>query len=85
VLAILVVAGCTTTRPLYLTNTPVGSKVGESTGKINFFGIFGFKADYSLQTAVKNGGINKVATVDLKVTRLLGGLLTTYTTIVTGE
>ncbi|MDR1375039.1 MAG: TRL-like family protein [Treponema sp.] len=85
VLAISLIAGCTITKPLDLTNNSVGSKIGESTGKVNFFGAFGANADFSLQTAAQNGGITKVATVDLKVTRLLGGLLTTYTTIVTGE
>jgi hypothetical protein len=85
VLAILMIAGCTTTRPLDLTNNTVGSKVGEATGKINFMGMFGANVDVSLQTAAKNGGITKIATVDARVTNILGGLFVTYTTIVTGE
>jgi hypothetical protein len=76
--------GCTTTEPFDLTNNPVGSKVGEATGTINFNGAFGATADYSLQTAAKNGGITRIATVDLRVYNVLG-LIKTYTTIVTGE
>lgn len=85
VLVVLAIAGCTTTVPFDLTNNTVGSKIGEATGKVNFFGALGGNADYGLQTAAKNGDITRIATVDLRVTRLLGGLFTTYTTIVTGE
>ncbi|MDR2185531.1 MAG: TRL-like family protein [Treponema sp.] len=85
VLAILMIAGCTTTRPFDLTNNTVGSKVGEATGKISFGGAFGANIDVGLQAAAKNGGITKIATVDLEVTRILGNLFVTYTTIVTGE
>jgi uncharacterized protein YceK len=85
VLAIMTIAGCTTTVPFDVTNNAVGSKVGEATGKINFYGSLGGNADYSLQTAAKNGGITRIATVDLRITNMLGGLFVTYTTIVTGE
>jgi hypothetical protein len=82
-LAVVVIAGCTTVVPIDLTNNPVGTKVGEASGTINFGGAFGGTADYSLQTAAKNGGISKISTVDLRVKQGLFGV--TYTTIVTGE
>jgi hypothetical protein len=84
VLVIMAIAGCTTTRPFDLTNNTVGSKVGEASGQLLLGGAFGGDADYSLQTAAKNGGITKVATVDMRVKNVLG-IIVTYTTIVTGE
>jgi hypothetical protein len=84
VLVVLAITGCTTTEPVDLTNNPVGTKVGESSGTLVFGGAFGGTVDYSLQTAAKNGGINKISTVDLRI-RNLGIFGVTYTTIVTGE
>lgn len=74
---------CTLTMPVTATSNPVGNKVGESTGTV-FLQIFAFDADASIRTAAKNGGITKVSTVDIKQTNILG-IVTTYTTIVTGE
>jgi hypothetical protein len=84
IVAFVAIVGCTTTVPRDVTNNTVGSKVGESSGKLIFRGFFGGTADYSVQTAVANGGINKIATVDSRVNDILG-IVTTYTTIVTGE
>jgi hypothetical protein len=84
ILVVLVIAGCTTTEPFDLTNNTVGTKVGESTAKILFGGAFGGTWDYSIKTAAENGGITKIGSVDLRVNDLLG-IVTTYTTIVTGE
>ncbi|MDR1277126.1 MAG: TRL-like family protein [Treponema sp.] len=83
-LVVMAIAGCTTTVPVDLTNNPVGTKVGEASGTLNFGGALGGNADYSLQTAAKNGGITRIATVDLRVKSILG-FSVTYTTIVTGE
>jgi hypothetical protein len=84
-LAIMAIAGCTTVTPVDLTSNTIGSKVGEATGTVNFYGALGGNADFSLQTAAKNAGITRIATVDMRVKNLLGGLFVTYTTIVTGE
>lgn len=82
VLAVLAVVGCTTTVPYDVTNNSVGSKVGEASASV-YIWTFSGDFDYSLQTAAKNAGISKIATVDLRVKNFLVGK--TYTTIVTGE
>jgi ABC-type glycerol-3-phosphate transport system substrate-binding protein len=81
-LAVLAVVGCTTTIPYDVTNNSVGSKVGEASGTFYFWTWKG-DFDWSLQTAAKNAGISKIATVDLREKRFIIGR--TYTTIVTGE
>jgi predicted nucleic acid-binding protein len=43
-----------------------------------------FDQDASISAAAKNGGITKIATVDIKSTSILN-LIVTYETIVTGE
>jgi hypothetical protein len=84
ILAVLAITGCTTTAPFDLTNNTVGSKVGESTAKVLFGGIFGGTWDYSIKTAAENGGITKIGSVDQRVNNVLN-IIVTYTTIVTGE
>ena len=74
---------CSLTMPVTATSNPVGKKVGQSTGTV-YLQVFAFDADASIRTAAKNGGITRIATVDIKQTNLLG-IITTYTTIVTGE
>lgn len=82
VVVAIALQSCAVTTPILVTDNPVGSKVGEASYKV----ILGFRplnADAGIATAAKNGGINKVATVDIKVR---GGLFTqTVTTYVTGE
>ena len=78
------VAGCATvTLPAAATTNPVGSKVGQASGRIWLY-AFG-TADAGIQAAAKNGGIRNISTVD--VTQELGilGLWVDYTTTVTGE
>ncbi|MDR0722077.1 MAG: TRL-like family protein [Treponema sp.] len=78
------VAGCATiTSPVVATTNPVGSKVGQASGKI-WLGVFG-SADAGIQAAAKNGGITNISTVDF--TQKLGilGLWVEYETTVTGE
>jgi hypothetical protein len=86
ILAVMAITGCTTTTPLDLTNNSVGSKVGEASGTILLGGIFtkDLVVDVSIQTAAKNAGITKIATVDYRLYDVLG-FTQTYTTIVTGE
>jgi hypothetical protein len=76
--------GCATiTSPVAATSNPVGSKVGQSSGKI-WLGVFG-SADAGIQAAAKNGGITNISTVDF--TRKLGilALWVEYEATVTGE
>jgi drug/metabolite transporter (DMT)-like permease len=78
------VVGCATiTIPVVATTNPVGSKVGQASGKI-WLGVFG-SADAGIQAAAKNGGIKTISTVDL--TQKLGflGLWIEYKATVTGE
>jgi outer membrane murein-binding lipoprotein Lpp len=84
-LAVFLIAGCKTVyTPLTVTTNPVGTKVGEATANVGQFG--GKDRDYSIQTAAKNAGITKIATVDIRHKySLIPGLVNTYTTIVTGE
>ncbi len=79
----LLMASCSTTSPSMITQNSVGTKVGRSTGTV-FLRVLAFGADWSLQTAAKNGGISKIATVDTKVTNVFG-IIWTFETIVTGE
>lgn len=84
-LAVLLVMGCSTvTVPVFVNSNSINSsKVGEASATIIFGGIFGGEFDYSLQTAAKNGGITRIATVDKRIKRELFGY--TITTVVTGE
>lgn len=77
------VSSCALTLPVNATSNPVGSKVGtaKATG---YLGSLFFKADASIRTAAKNGGITKISTVDIKKKNILG-IVITYETIVTGE
>ena len=94
-IAALTLASCQTTVPSMVTDNPIGTKVGKASGTCyDLFGIFSiitlgkgglcFNADYSIHAAAKNGGINKIATVDIHRTSVLG-IVITYETIVTGE
>ena len=78
-----IVTSCSITRPINATGYAVGSKVGiaKATG---YFGVIFIDGDASIRTAAKNGGINRISSVDLKKTSILG-IVVTYETIVTGE
>jgi hypothetical protein len=76
--------GCATiTSPVAATTNPVGSKVGQSSGKI-WLGVFG-SADAGIQAAAKNGGITNISTVDFTQKLGLLGLWVEYEATVTGE
>lgn len=79
----LVVASCSITLPVNATGYAVGSKVGTATAT-GYLGVLFFNADASIRTAAKNGGINRISSVDIKKTSLLN-IIVTYETIVTGE
>lgn len=81
-------AACTSISPVNATSNPVGSKVGEAE-TMYLFHILTLKpkflyADYSIQTAAKNGGISRISTVDVLNKNILG-IIGWTTTIVTGE
>ena len=76
-------SSCSITLPVAVSSNPIGAKTGSAKADV-FLRVFSFGGDASIQTAAKSGGITRVATVDMKVTDLLG-LIQTYTTIVTGE
>ena len=77
------ITSCSITKPINATGYAVGSKVGtaKATG---YFGVIFIDGDASIRTAAKNGGINRISSVDLKKTSLLG-IIVTYETIVSGE
>jgi hypothetical protein len=90
------VGACTTTitMPVDATNNPIGSKVGEQSETVHFVWIFplSYSWDASAYKAAQNGGIAKIATVDVqlkhewKLSRFFPLFRdTTVTTIVTGE
>lgn len=76
-------SSCSLILPVNATGNSVGSKVGtaKATG---YLGVLFFDADASIKSAAKNGGISKISTVDIKMTSLLG-IIVTYETIVTGD
>lgn len=80
---VVVLSACTTIdAPYAVTDNPVGSKVGQSSGSL----IFGFgDVDASLRTAASNGGITEISTVDFEIQQVLGFLFVNFTTTVTGE
>jgi hypothetical protein len=79
----LLLTSCSITYPVMVTDNPIGTKVGKASGNCYFRAIC-IDTDYSLQSAAKNGGIKKIATVDIKVTNVLG-IIWTFETTVTGE
>ena len=81
-LSVSLLTSCTLTLPVAATSNTVGAKVGNAS-TTSFLGL-NFAGDASIQTAAKKGGISKISTVDFKTTNVLF-ILTTYTTIVTGE
>jgi hypothetical protein len=90
-------ASCSVVVPYAATNNKIGDKVGKSStmcifgapvvpgpgGNIVATGGFVMNGDYGIADACKNGGINKIATVDVKVKTFL--FFSNYELIVTGE
>ena len=80
---VALLTSCTVSGPLLITDNKAIEKRGEASYTVWLGIIRPTTADASIKTAAKNGGITKVATVDVKI---YGGLFkTTHTTIVTGE
>ena len=76
--------GCpSVNHPVAASSATVGAKTGQSSGQI-ILGLFG-NVDAGMLAAAKAGGITKIATVDTKVQSVLGPVILTFTTTVTGE
>ncbi|MEM7037344.1 MAG: TRL-like family protein [Bacteroidota bacterium] len=76
-------ASCSMTMPVNATSNEVGSKVGTSKGSC-YLGALCFGVDASIKSAAKNGNVKRISTVDMKVSNILG-IVITYETMVTGE
>lgn len=75
-------ASCSVSGPIMVSNHEIGAKRGEASRKI-FLGINFGHTDLGAITAAKKGKITKIATVDAK---MQGGMFSkTYSTIVTGQ
>jgi hypothetical protein len=82
IFTVVLMTSCSISGPLVVTDNKALEKRGEAS-YTSWFGFPPFNGDASIQTAAKNGGITKVATVDRKV---YGGLFrVTVTTTVTGS
>jgi hypothetical protein len=80
----LALMGCpSVTVPLQVTDNPIGSKTGTSGGTI-ILGLVG-DANAGAGAAAQNAGITKIATVDTQVKLMVGFVMVTVTTTVTGE
>ncbi len=80
--ALAALTSCTQTLLPMATKNDVGNKSGVAKGKK----IFGFgNVDASIETAAKSGGITKIATVDRTVKIGFLGIVSKYSTTVTGE
>ena len=80
--ALLAFSGCTSIVPVSAGAGTIGSRRGEASG-VWLFGL-PLAADLSAATAAANGGIKRIATIDVKTTNILG-LIIVKTTIVTGD
>ncbi|BDD03033.1 TRL domain-containing protein [Aureibacter tunicatorum] len=79
----VLLSSCTMTLPVATSGKVTGSKVGTSKATV-ILGFF-FNQDASIAKAAKAGNIEEIATVDQKITNVLGLIYTKYETIVTGE
>ena len=85
VLAAVLIASCSTVRPVAGASGVVGRKTGEASQA--FFAAFPIKGEGGIAQAAKNGGITKVGTVDVKVNWPASPVIpyVVITTVVTGE
>ena len=81
--AVIALMGCPSVNLPHSVGSASIEKTGQASGTI-ILGLFG-DVDAGIATAAKNGGITKVATVDVRVKQMLGYFMVTYTTTVTGE
>jgi hypothetical protein len=82
-LLVLLLAGCSSlTLPYAVTDNPVGSKIGEVTSSF-LFGTLPLGGDFTLSAAAANGGVTKIATVEVRTD--VNPFITKKTLIVTGN
>jgi hypothetical protein len=85
-LAILIsttcLVGCSVTTPIDVTDNEIGPKVGKSSYTV-ILGIPPVNGNAGIKTAAENGNIDKISTVDRKITSNI--FVTTVTTVVTGK
>jgi hypothetical protein len=82
-LTAIALMGCPSVNLPYAVGTASIAKTGEASGSI-ILGLFG-DVDAGIAAAAANGGITKIATVDVRTKTMLGYFMITYTTTVTGE
>jgi hypothetical protein len=84
VIAAVVMMGCPSfTIPTGVTSNTIGSKTGTSSGQV-ILGLVGH-ANGSVADAAKSAGITKISTVDTTVKLMVGPVIITVTTTVTGD
>jgi outer membrane lipoprotein SlyB len=81
--AAIALMGCPAVNLPHSVGSASIQKTGQAEGSI-ILGLFG-DVDAGIATAAQNGGITKIASVDVRVKQMLGYLVVTYTTTVTGE
>jgi len=81
--AMIALMGCPSVNLPRLVGNASIQKVGQASGTV-ILGAFG-TVDAGIYEAAQNGGITKVASVDVRVKKLLGYIMVTWTTTVTGE
>ncbi|NLM00014.1 MAG: hypothetical protein GX220_00970 [Treponema sp.] len=83
--AVLLIASCTTVSPIAGATGKIGSKTGEATESFLFGLPIG--GEGGIYKAAQNGSISTVGTVDLKIRLPLGPFVPFYyvTTVVSGE
>lgn len=74
----------TSVTPVAATSIPVGEKVSK-VSQTCYLGIICNNKDTGILTACQKGGIEEVSTVDVKYKRVLGGVITQKTIIVSGR
>jgi|TARA_B110000908_G_C10218331_1_gene433959 hypothetical protein len=81
-LVVTCLSSCSVSQPFHVTDNAAG-KTGEASYNVILGFIRPMSVDVGIAAAAADGGITKVATVDVRVS---GGLFTkTYTTVVTGQ
>ncbi|HAK68509.1 MAG TPA: hypothetical protein DEO40_00135 [Treponema sp.] len=83
--SLIVLAGCTSTKPITATSNELGPLVGTATAGYLFgFIPIPFNQDHGIARAAREGGITKISTVDEK-TFNFPGIWRSTTTVVTGS
>ena len=83
-LVAIVLMGCPSVNlPAAAGDGSIGPRTGQASGTV-ILGMFG-DVDAGMITAARNAGITQIGAVDLQVKSMLGFIMVTYTTTVTGQ